>query len=63
MLIHSPKIPGVSQDNGSYVAAIIWDNDNNNIMFYLWDIIQAYVEIALDLNPDFYIRPLSKLIS
>lgn len=63
MLIHLPKIPGVSQDIGFYLAAIIWDNENNNIRFYLQDIRQVYIEIVSDLNPDFYIRLLSKLIS
>ena len=41
MLIHSPKIPRVSQDIGSYLAAIIQDDDNDNIRFYLQDIMQA----------------------
>ncbi len=63
MLMHSPKIPGVSQGIGSYLAAIIQDDDNNNIRFYLRNITQAYVEIASELNLNFYIRPLSKLIS
>ena len=57
------QIPEVSQGIGSCLAAIIQDNDNDNIRFYLQDLTQAYVEIASDLNPDFYIRPLSKLIS
>ena len=61
--MHSPKIPGVSQDIGSYLAAIIQNNDNDNIRFYLQDITQAYIKIALDLNLDFYIRPFSELIS
>ena len=63
VLIHSPKIPGVSQGIGSYLVAIIQDDDNDNIRFYLQDITQAYIEIVLDLNLDFYIRPLSELIS
>ena len=42
---------------------MIQDNYNDNIRFYLWDITRAYIDIALDLNPDFYIWPLSKLIS
>ena len=63
MQMDSPKTPKVSRAIGSYHAAIIQDNNNNNIMFYLWDIMQAYIEIALDLNLDFYIRPLSELIS
>ena len=42
---------------------MIQDNYNDKIRFYLRDITWAYIEIALDLNPDFYIRPLSKLIS
>ncbi len=63
VLIHSPKIPEVSQGIGSCPTAIIRDNDNDNISFYLREITQAYIEIASDLNPDFYIRLLSKLIS
>ena len=55
VLIHSPKIPGVSRGIGSYLVAIIQDNDNDNIRFYLQDIIQAYIEIASDFNLDFYI--------
>ena len=61
--MHSPKIPGVSQGIFSCLAAIIRDDDNDNIRFYLRDNMQVHVEIASDLNPDFYIRPLSKLIS
>ena len=60
--MHLPKIPRVSQGIVSCLATIIWDNDNCNIRFYLRDIIQAYIEIALDLNLDFYIQLLSKLI-
>ncbi len=63
VLIYLPKIPEVSQSISFCLAAIIWDDDNDNIKFYLWNITQAYVEITLDLNSDFYIRPLSKLIS
>ena len=63
MLMHSSKIPEVSQGIDSCLAAIIQDDDNDNIRFYLRDITQAYVEIASDLNPNFYIRPLSKPIS
>ena len=63
MLMHSPKIPRVSQGIGSCLTAIIGDNDNDNIRFYLRNITQAYIEIASNLNLDFYIRPLSKLIS
>lgn len=62
MLMYLPKIPEVKQSIGFGLATIIQDNDNNNIRFYLQDIIQAYIEIALDLNPDFYIRPFSELI-
>lgn len=62
VLMHSLKIPRVSQSIGSYLTAIIQNNNNNNITFYLWDITQAYIEIALDLNPNFYIQLLSKLI-
>ena len=42
---------------------MIQDNYNDNIRFYLWDIMRAYIEIASDLNPDFDIQPFSKLIS
>ena len=42
---------------------MIQDNYNDNIKFYLWDITRAYIEIASYLNPDFYIRIFSKLIS
>ena len=63
MLMHSPKIPEVSQGISSCLAAIMRDDDNDNIKFYLQDITQAYVEIASDLNPDFYILLLSELIS
>ena len=62
MQMDLPKISEVRRGIGSYLAAIIQDNDNNNIMFYSRDITQTYVEIASDLNPDFYIRPLSELI-
>ena len=62
-LMHLPKIPGVSQGIGSCLTTIIRDNDNDNIRFYLRDIMQAYIEIASDLNSDSYIRPLSELIS
>ncbi len=62
-LMHSPKIPGVSQGIGSCLDAIIRDDNNNNIRFNLREITQAYVEIVSDLNPDFYIRLLSELIS
>lgn len=47
----------------SYLAAIIWDNDNDNNKFYLRDVMQAYVEIISELNRDFYIWPLYKQIS
>ncbi len=62
MLMYLPKILGVSQGISFYFLAIIWDNDNNNIRFYLQDITQAYVEIISDLNPNSYIQPLSELI-
>ena len=57
------KIPRVSQGISSCLATMIQDNYNDNIRFYLRDITRAYIEISSDLNPDFYIRPLSKLIS
>ena len=62
MLIHSSKIPEVRQSIGSCLAAIFQADDNNNIRFYLQDIMQVYIEIASDLNLDLYIQPLSKLI-
>ena len=62
VLMHSRKIPEVSQGIGSCLAIIMQDNDNNNIRFYLRDITQVYIEIASDLNLDFYIRPLFELI-
>ncbi len=61
MLMHSPKIPDISQDINFWLA-IMRDNDNNNTRFYLRDITQAYIEIASNLNLDFYIRLLFKLI-
>ena len=63
MLMHSPKIPEVSQSIGSCLATIIRDNDNDNFRFYLRDIRQAYIEIVLNNNLNFYIRLLSELIS
>ncbi len=63
MLMYLPKILGVRQGISFYFAAIIQDNDNDNIRFYLRDITKAYLEISLDLNSDSYIQPLSKLIS
>ena len=41
---------------------MIQDNYNHNIRFFLRDITRAYIDIASDLNLDFYIQPLSKLI-
>lgn len=38
VLIHSPKILGVSQGIGFCLTVIMQDNDNNNIKFYLQDI-------------------------
>ena len=61
--MHSSKILEVSQGIGSCLTAIIQNNDNDNIRFYLRDITQAYIKIAWDFNPNFYIRPLSKTIS
>ena len=55
VLIYLSKIPGVSQDIDFCFAAIIGDNDNDNIRFYLPDITQIYTEIPSDLNLDFYI--------
>ena len=61
-LIYLPKILRVSQDIGSCPIAIIQDNDNDNIRFYLRNIIQVYIKITLDLNSNFYIQLFSKLI-
>ena len=63
VLMHSPKISKVSQSISSCFAAIIRDNDNDIIRFYLRDIRQAYIDIAANFNLDFYIQPLSELIS
>lgn len=62
MLMHSPKILRVSHGISFCFFAIIQDHDNNNIRFHLWDIRQIYVEIALNFNPSFNIRLLSKFI-
>lgn len=61
--MHLLKIPRVRQSIGSCFATIIQNNDNDNIKFYLQDITQAYIEIALEYNPNLYIRQLFKLIS
>lgn len=61
-LIHSPKISGVNQGISSYLTAIIENDDNKKIRFYLQDIMQAYIEITSNFNLDFYIQPLLKLI-
>ena len=57
------KYQEISQDIGFCFAAIILDNNYNNIRFYLWDIRQRYIEIGIDLNLNFYIWLLSELIS
>lgn len=44
------------------VASLFAYNDNDNIKFYLWNILQVCVEIAPEINQDFYIWPLCKLI-
>ena len=62
VLIYSLKIQVVSQGINFCLTAIIQNNNNNNITFYLWDIMQTYIEIALDIL-NFYIRPFSELIS
>ena len=62
LLIYSSKISRISRDISSCLVAIIQNFDNNNIRFYLWNIMQAYIEVALNLNLDFYIRPFSNLI-
>ena len=63
VLMYSSKILEVSQGIDSCLVAIIQDNNNNNIKFYLQDIIQTYVEIASNLNLDSYIWLLFKQIS
>ena len=62
MLMHLSKILGVRQDISSCFASIIWKNDNDNVKFFLWDITQTYIKVALNLNLDIYIWPLFKLI-
>lgn len=42
ILIHLPKILKVSQDIDFYLVTIIKDNDNENIMFYIQEIVQTY---------------------
>lgn len=39
VLMHLSKILDINQGIGSYLASIIQYNDNDNIEFYLWDII------------------------
>ena len=63
VLIYLLKLLGVSQGINSCFIVIIQRDDNNNIKFYLQDIMQAYVKIASNFYLDFYIRLLSKLIS
>lgn len=53
MLMHLPKIPKVNQGIGFCLVSIIWNNNNDNIRFYLQDIMQAYIEIVLDFNLNF----------
>lgn len=55
VLKHLPKILKVSQGIDSCFIAIIQENDNNNVRFYLQDIKQAYIKIASNINPDFYV--------
>lgn len=62
MLMHSPKILEVSQNISFYFDAIMGNNNNDNIRFSLREIMQAYIEIALNLNLNFYIRLLLKQI-
>ncbi len=62
MLMHFPKKLEVRQSISFCLTTIIGNNDNNNIKIYLQDIMQAYIKIASDLNPNVYIQSLSKLI-
>lgn len=57
ILLHLSKILGLSQDICFY-----FNNNNENIRFYLRDITQAYIKIASNLYPNFHIRLLSKVI-
>lgn len=61
--MHLPKILVISQGISFCIAAIMRDNNNNNIRFFLWDIAQVYDKIALNFNLDSYIQPFSKLVS
>lgn len=63
ILRYLSKILKFSQSISFCFVAIIWNNDNNNIKFYLGDITQIYIEIALDFNLNFIIQILSKIIS
>ena len=52
------KIPRVSQGTSFYFATIIWDDDNDNIRFYLRDIMHAYVDIAFAIyHPKYNKKP------
>ena len=63
VLIYLPKILKISQSISYCFAIIIQNNNNDNIKFYLQDIIKVYIEIILYFNPNFYIWPFFKLLS
>lgn len=50
VLQHSPKIPEVNQCIDFCFVTIIRDNENNNIQFYLRDIMKAYIESTFAIN-------------
>ena len=58
MLTQLPIIQQVSQRLILYITAI---TQNNGTYLYLQDISQAYIQSAIKLNQDFYIRALLKL--
>lgn len=55
ILIYLTKIPEVGLNIRFYFTTIIQKNDNNNIGFYINNIIQTYIKITLNFNLDFYI--------
>lgn len=63
MLMYLLKILKISQNISFCFAVISQDNNNYNIRFYIQDITQIYVEITLELNLNFFIQLLFKLIS
>lgn len=55
VLIYLPKISRVSYSIVSCLTTIFQNNNNDNIRFYFQNIRQVLIEIASNLNPDFYI--------